>query len=482
MSIEAPSPPKTLGPYRVVRQLGQGGMGVVYEAIHEGISRRVAIKLLRSEYAHNSQVAQRFFNEARAANLIEHPALVQISEFGQLPDGSTYLVMELLKGESLGSRLRRVGALPLPTVLRIGCQLAEALCAAHEKNIVHRDLKPENVMLVPDSAVAGGERVKLLDFGIAKLAEAGQNLTATSALLGTPKYMSPEQARGAGSIDDKTDVYALGVMLFELVAGQPPFKGEAGELIAQHLYAPPPPLASLVPTVPPVVAELLARLMEKEKLQRPNMAEAHRQLQEQLNLFRDQDASTALPGSAPPQPPGKDQSTLGASASQLSSAHKRAPLIGAAVALALLGVGWVFVRVVFKAPVTASTAAASKPTNAAAADSANQQADSPRRHWSIKTTPPAAQVLRAEDQHEVGQTPWSFAPPAGSREQIFIVRLKGYQDQTLHFHEDADSDQSLILERKGIPKKAARVKGPSPAETSSSSPTPLFTPKPWMHK
>jgi len=146
MSIEAPPLPKTLGPYRIVRQLGHGGMGVVYEAVHEKISRRVAIKLLRKEYAHDSEVGQRFINEARAANLIEHPALVQISEFGQLPDGSTYLVMELLKGENLASRLRRVGTLPLPLVLRIGTQLAEALCAAHEKRIVHRDLKPDKML------------------------------------------------------------------------------------------------------------------------------------------------------------------------------------------------------------------------------------------------------------------------------------------------------------------------------------------------
>ena len=140
MSNDDHSQPASVGPYRIVRQLGQGGMGVVYEAVNEGIGRRVAIKVLRSEYAHNSAVAQRFFNEARAANLIEHPALVQISEFGVLPDGATYLVMELLKGENLASRLRSVGALPLPGVLRIGCQLAEVLCAAHHKNIIHRDI------------------------------------------------------------------------------------------------------------------------------------------------------------------------------------------------------------------------------------------------------------------------------------------------------------------------------------------------------
>lgn len=482
MSTEEPPPPKSLGPYRIVRQIGQGGMGMVYEAVHEGISRRVAIKLLRSEYAHNSQVAQRFFNEARAANLIDHPALVQISEFGQLPDGSTYLVMELLKGENLARRLRRVGALPLPWVLRIGCQLAEALCAAHQKGVVHRDLKPENVMLVPDSAVAGGERVKLLDFGIAKLAEAGPNRTATSALMGTPKYMSPEQARGAGSVDEKTDVYALGVMLFELLGGRPPFEGESGELIAQHLYVPAPPLTSLLPTLSPVVAQLIGRLLEKDKLKRPTMATAYRELQEQLSLLHDQDfpAPAALPEPAQSLPPRKDHSTLGFSAGQLWQTRKRAPLIGAGVVVVLVGIGgWVFFRVGQKAADKTAAAPLTTPSPAPAATNRRADAPAPRPHWSIKTTPPAAQVLRAADQHELGQTPWSFDPPAGSGDQVFIVRLKGYHDQTLHFRGTADSDQAVILERKLEPKKESRAKA---APKSSSTSGPLFTPKAWMSK
>ncbi|HRI48864.1 MAG TPA: serine/threonine-protein kinase [Pseudomonadota bacterium] len=490
MSTEEPPPPERLGPYRIIRQIGQGGMGVVYEAVHEGISRRVAIKLLRSEYAHNSQVAQRFFNEARAANLIEHPALVQISEFGQLPDGSTYLVMELLKGENLARRVRRVGALPLSWVLRIGCQLAEALDAAHQKSIVHRDLKPENVMLVSDSAVAGGERVKLLDFGIAKLAEAGPNRTATSALMGTPKYMSPEQARGAGSVDEKTDVYALGVMLFELLTGRPPFEGESGELIAQHLYVPAPQLTSLLPTVPAGVAQLIGRLLEKDKLQRPTMATAHHELQEQLGLLHDQElvpAAPGAPGTSAPQlalaelgqslPPRKDHSTLGFSTGQLSQTRKRASLIGAGVVVVLVGIGgWGLFRGGQKD--AEKTAAAALPTAPAAG---GQQPDAPtkRSHWSIRTTPPAAQVLRAADQHELGQTPWSFEPPAGSGDQAFIVRRKGYHDQTLHFHADADSDQAVVLERKLEAKKDAHAK---PAAKIGSTSAPLFTPKTWMSK
>ena len=486
MSTEEPPPPKTLGPYRIVKQIGQGGMGIVYEAVHEGISRRVAIKLLRSEYAHNSQVAQRFFNEARAANLIDHPALVQISEFGQLPDGSTYLVMELLKGENLAKRLRRSGAQPLPWVLRIGCQLAEALGAAHRKGIVHRDLKPENVMLVPDSAVAGGERVKLLDFGIAKLAEAGPNRTATSALMGTPRYMSPEQARGAGNVDEKTDVYALGVMLFELLAGRAPFAGESGELIAQHLYVPAPELTSLLPTLSPAVARLIGRLLEKDKQQRPTMAMAHRELQEQLRLLHEQNLPAAAALSEPAQslPPGRDHSTLGFSTGQLAQTRKRAPLIGAGVVVVLLGIGgWGLIRGGQKDAERTVAAPLATPSPAPAATDRRADAPASRPHWSIKTTPPAAQVLRAADQHELGQTPWSFDAPAGSGDQVFIVRLKGYQDRTLHFRGTADSDQAVILERKQEPKREGRTKAaPKSAAKPSSTSGPLFTPKSWMNK
>lgn len=485
MSNDDHSQPEQVGPYRIVKQLGQGGMGVVYEAVNEGIGRRVAVKVLRSEYAHNSEVAHRFFNEARAANLIEHPALVQISEFGVLPDGATYLVMELLKGENLASRLRSVGALPLPYVLRIGCQLAEVLCAAHQKNIIHRDLKPENVMLVPDSAVAGGERVKLLDFGIAKLAEAGAHKTATSALMGTPKYMSPEQARGAGQVDEKTDVYALGVMLFELLSGRPPFEGQAGELIAQHLYTTPPDLAALVPSLPPGVGQLCRRLLEKDRLMRPTMTVALQELQAQLDLLDDTEyPEISAPGvSTRSRRARKDSSSLGFSVNRLLRLRKRAPLIGIGAVLALVGIGaGYFVHTGSKTAAPTPAMGAAPVPAAPASDSRTRRDDAltTRRHWSIKTTPPAAQVLRAADEHEVGRTPWGFDPPVGSGNQDFIVRLKGYEDQTLHFRGTADSEQSVILERKLESKKEGRAK--ATPKSAPESAAPLFTPKSWMNK
>ena len=207
-----------LGSYRLIRQLGDGGMGTVYEGLNEGIERHVAIKVLHPAFARDPEAVTRFVNEARAVNRIEHPSLVQIHEHNRLPDGTTYIVMELLQGETLAQRLsRQKGPLSASVASHIAWQVATALSAAHAKQIVHRDIKPSNLMLVPDPLGPDGERVKILDFGIAKLQTAHRDhVTADRAVMGTPLYMSPEQCEEAGSVDGKSDVYSLGCILFEM--------------------------------------------------------------------------------------------------------------------------------------------------------------------------------------------------------------------------------------------------------------------------
>ena len=284
--LKEASLPERIGGYQILRKIGAGGMGAVYEGLNESIERRVAIKILHARYSHDPETARRFINEARAVNRIDHPGVVQISDHGQLDDGSAYIVMELLHGESLGTRLRRCGALAVGESIDLAAQIAEALTAAHARNIIHRDLKPDNVMVVSDRQMPTGERIKVLDFGIAKLTEGERSNagTQTSAMLGTPFYMSPEQARGSGKVDDKTDVYSLGVILFEMLVGKPPFDGEGtGELIMKHMSEPPPELAQLAPASPPELVVLVKSLLEKDRANRPNMA----QVAEQLEVLRE---------------------------------------------------------------------------------------------------------------------------------------------------------------------------------------------------
>lgn len=276
-------PLENIGPYRVVGFLGEGGMGVVYEARHTTIERRVAIKILHAEYARNSEVATRFLNEARAVNRIEHPGVVQVSDFGQLPDGVAYIVMEFLRGETLSARLKNQGgALGPQEAVYFCCQIADALAATHAQGIVHRDLKPANIMLIPDPQMLTGERTKILDFGIAKLTETlqpPQVKTRTNTVMGTPAYMSPEQCAGAGAVDDRSDVYSLGAMLFHMLAGRPPFDAEgSGVVMAMHLYETPPQIQTLLPSIPTTLAELVNSLLSKSRAERPSMREVHARL------------------------------------------------------------------------------------------------------------------------------------------------------------------------------------------------------------
>jgi hypothetical protein len=258
-----------VGAYRVLQKIGEGGMGGVWLVEHTVLGRRAAIKMLHPVYSARPEIVARFFNEARAATAISDPGIVQIFDFGHHVDGTAYIVMEFLDGEPLDRRLARAGRLPVADALRLMRQVANSVGTAHARGIVHRDLKPENIFLVRDSEAAGGERAKILDFGIAKLLGEQNIKTQTSTVIGTPTYMSPEQCRGVGQIDQRSDVYALGCVLFTLVVGRPPFDSEgAGEILAMHLREPAPAPSHRAPGIPPDVDGLVLRCMEKDPARR----------------------------------------------------------------------------------------------------------------------------------------------------------------------------------------------------------------------
>ncbi|HEU0030242.1 MAG TPA: protein kinase [Kofleriaceae bacterium] len=305
-----------IGKYLLGKKLGQGGFGVVFRAHDGSLDREVALKFLNAEASSTPQILQRFLQEARSAAKVAHPGIVTVYECGQLAEANNaaYIAMELLDGESLTDRLARSGRLAPGEAMEIARQVASALEAAHRAGIVHRDLKPDNIFLVKDPAVVNGERIKVLDFGIAKLGRnaassmqtqaAGSGVNTLSMMVfGTPRYMSPEQCKSAAHVDHRSDIYTLGCILFELVTGKPPFGGSAGELIACHVLVEPPSVLSLVPDAPPELAMLIAAMLAKEPDARPQtMAAVQRQL-ESGGALSPGVAPTLLPNAMPPLAP-----------------------------------------------------------------------------------------------------------------------------------------------------------------------------------
>lgn len=329
-----------VGEYQVLGRIGAGGMGLVYEAIQPVIGKRVAIKVLRPEYASDSEQMHRLLSEARAVNAVGHRGIIDIFAFGQLPDARHYFVMEFLHGESLEDFMLRSGPLTEAQAFAFLDEILSALGAAHAAGVVHRDLKPSNVFLVKQAN--GTPYVKVLDFGLAKVAQTPHGLTPQTRadmVVGTPEFMAPEQARGQ-AVGPATDLYSLGVLAYQMVTGKLPFTGgSAVEIVIKHVEEKPKPPSDAAPKLHRTFEAVILRLLSKRAEDRPASADHAR------DLFR---AALHQPAAAtpPPQPMSISAAALAAAAPpKVPSAAPSSRLLFAAiapVAALALGVGAFF--------------------------------------------------------------------------------------------------------------------------------------------
>ena len=480
---------ETLGNYRVLSAIGKGGMGEVFLAEHTLIGRKVAVKVLLRQLSLDVDTVSRFFNEARAAAKLQHPGLVEVFDFGHHSDGSAYIVMELLVGESLSTRLVRERRLAPAVALAITRQVALAIEVAHKKGIVHRDLKPENIYLLPDPESPGGVRVKVLDFGIAKLAndEAPRSVkTKTGAVFGTPRYMAPEQCKNAGNVDGRTDIYALGCILFEMLIGRAPFDFDSwGELVAAHIYIDPPKPRELDPELPSPIEMIVVRMLAKNPDDRyGSMAELAVDIESvwrksgegRAALFTPPKGLT-LPKTPTAPGPGTAAAPTLPVAAELSvpppSARRRVPWIS--IAGAVIGVA-ILAFVMFRRggesrPVVAESSKLVAPPPVAA-DATAPPPETPatpepaKIELVVDSIPTGADVYRRSDGVKLGKTPMtrSFDRVEGG-EIDFLIKHSGYQDKQIAMSTARDGKQVAKL----VPVRATHQ--PDHGKTGSSGST-----------
>lgn len=434
-----------VGSYRIERLLQTGGMGAVFEAIHRDIGRRAAVKLLRPALARDPEFTARFLNEARAANLVGHPNIVEIFEFGRLPDETPYIVMEFLAGQSMAARLLQDPRPTLAETMEWCRQLAHAMAAAHEKGIIHRDLKPENIFLVPDPVHAGGLRVKVLDFGIAKLrpeqSVTGAAMTMAGTTMGSPAYMAPEQCTESSRVTDRADVYALGIILYELLAGRPPFLAELpAEVMVMQARVSPPPLGQLVPNLPAPVESLVHRMLNKTPDKRPSMADVidalSRMQADPKLLAKGKSRRGGMFGAGPDQ--------------------RIATLLTGVTVLALLGTG-LLVRHLMQPPSgagrTAPTHSGSAPPDASTGTTAVPSATQPATiRCQISSDPSGAQIVVTDSDDDgaaaevLGVTPVTLQLARSDQPLRVVLRRSGFQDRPLTLDRTRDGVRSESLQ------------------------------------
>ena len=509
---------QTFGNFQVVRLLGEGGFGEVYEAENPFLQRRAAIKIMHTGMDQDPELVRRFLNEARAASAIRHPNFIDVFDAGVTSEGEPYILMEFLDGDSLQKIILQQGPVPLRNVQEIARQAGSALSAAHGAGIVHRDLKPENLFLIADPGSPMGFRVKVLDFGIAKIKHREDQVstmkTQAGLLMGSPCYMSPEQCRDSSDVDLRSDIYSFAIMVYEMLAGVPPFVSQsATEMLVMQITAEPRPLRQYLPELPEYVEQTVMRALAKDREQRFGSVDYF------VGALHGNYPALTTQGNAPSpmgsldRPPGQSlyslqgfgyQKTpapvpLGNIGSRFGMTPAPVPVSGQTIttlshatgeaafqareslsesdleaikpkrwpiALGVAGVAAAAVLFIVLRPTgtsTAGSAAAAPPAAAVVAKQAPAAAQPTTVRLQIRSSPAGATVSDGKDGTVLGVTPLEKSYPQGSGTLGVVLRLQGYKDKTVAVGLEGNSATSIDLERAELPAAEGAHKSVEPS-------------------